>query len=168
MTGVDRAEEIKASTLDRKASPTSKAFNESRLMSLMLPKCERHVYATSTCLSCAVLQIPAAFSLERCLWSVYHYDVFICQSVIVFDIAIFVLKRDVKLQLTNCQSVILIWILLFISNIKCQLVKFLTYRNDGCLHFAWVIDHEKCIVVTRVCVSVCPRPHAYTIARTRM
>jgi len=36
------------------------------------------------------------------------------------------------------------------------------------LHFAWVVDHEKCIVVTRVCVSVCPRPHAYTIARTRM
>ena len=24
-----------------------------------------------------------------------------------------------------------------------------------------------CIVVTRVCVSVCPRPHAYTIAQTR-
>ena len=23
------------------------------------------------------------------------------------------------------------------------------------LHFAWVEDHEKCIVVTRVCVSVC-------------
>ena len=34
------------------------------------------------------------------------------------------------------------------------------------LHFAWVIDDAKCIVVTRVCVSVCPRPHAYTIART--
>jgi len=26
----------------------------------------------------------------------------------------------------------------------------------------------KCIVVTRVCVFVCPRPHAHTIARTRM
>jgi len=40
------------------------------------------------------------------------------------------------------------------------------------LHFAWVEDHEKCIVVTYVClcvyVSVCPRPHAYSIARTRM
>ena len=23
------------------------------------------------------------------------------------------------------------------------------------LHFACVVDHEKCIVVTRVCVSVC-------------
>jgi len=30
------------------------------------------------------------------------------------------------------------------------------------------IDHEKCIVATRVCVSICPRPHAYTIARTRV
>ena len=42
------------------------------------------------------------------------------------------------------------------------------------LHFAWVVDDAKCIVVTRVCVSVCvfvsvcPRPHAYTIARTRI
>ena len=25
------------------------------------------------------------------------------------------------------------------------------------LHFAWVVDDAKCIVVTRVCVSVCPR-----------
>ena len=25
----------------------------------------------------------------------------------------------------------------------------------GWLHFAWVEDHEKCIVVTRICVSVC-------------
>jgi len=23
------------------------------------------------------------------------------------------------------------------------------------IHFAWVVDHEKCIVVTRVCVCVC-------------
>jgi len=29
-------------------------------------------------------------------------------------------------------------------------------------------DIAKCIVVTRVCVSVSPRPRAYTIARTRM
>ena len=36
------------------------------------------------------------------------------------------------------------------------------------LHFAWVVDDAKCIVVTRVCVSVCPRPHAHTIARTRV
>ena len=31
------------------------------------------------------------------------------------------------------------------------------------LHFAWVVDDAKCIVVTRICVSVClcvcPRPH---------
>jgi len=25
----------------------------------------------------------------------------------------------------------------------------------GSLHFAWVVDHEKCIVVTHVCVPVC-------------
>jgi len=33
------------------------------------------------------------------------------------------------------------------------------------LHFAWVVDDAKCIVVTRVCVylCVCPRPHAYTL-----
>ena len=37
-----------------------------------------------------------------------------------------------------------------------------------CLHFASVIDDAKCIVVTRVCVSVCPRPYAHTTARTRM
>jgi len=36
------------------------------------------------------------------------------------------------------------------------------------LHPAWVVDHEKCIVVTCVCVSVCPRPHAHTVARTWM
>jgi len=44
--------------------------------------------------------------------------------------------------------------------------------NTHLLHFAWVVDHEKCIVVTRICVSVSlrvyPQPHAYTIARTRM
>jgi len=38
------------------------------------------------------------------------------------------------------------------------------------LHFAWVVDDAKCIVAARVsvsvCLSVCPRPHAYTIART--
>ena len=28
------------------------------------------------------------------------------------------------------------------------------------LRFAWVVDDAKCIVVTRVCVCVCPRPHA--------
>jgi len=36
------------------------------------------------------------------------------------------------------------------------------------LHFARVVDDAKCIVVTRVCVSVCPRSHPYSIARTRM
>jgi len=42
------------------------------------------------------------------------------------------------------------------------------------LHFACVIDDAKCIVVTRVCVSVCPsvrtggRTDAHTTARTRM
>jgi len=46
------------------------------------------------------------------------------------------------------------------------------------LHFAWVVDDAKCIVVTRVCVClcvclsvgvcVCPRPYAHTTARTRM
>jgi len=30
------------------------------------------------------------------------------------------------------------------------------------------IDDAKCTVVTRVCVSVCPRPYAHTTARTRM
>jgi len=34
------------------------------------------------------------------------------------------------------------------------------------LHFAWVVDDAKCIVVTRVCVSVClsaaVRPHYCT------
>jgi len=38
------------------------------------------------------------------------------------------------------------------------------------LHFAWVVDDAKCIVVTRVCVSVCVclRTYAHTTARTRM
>jgi len=40
------------------------------------------------------------------------------------------------------------------------------------LHFAWVVDDAKCIVVTRVCVCVRDRmptwPHAYSIAQTRM
>ena len=45
-------------------------------------------------------------------------------------------------------------------------------RSLGLLYFAWIVDDAKCIVVTRVCVSVClsvcPRPHAHTTARTRM
>jgi len=38
------------------------------------------------------------------------------------------------------------------------------------LHFSWFVDNAKCTVVTRVCVSVsvCPRPRAHIIARTRM
>ena len=40
------------------------------------------------------------------------------------------------------------------------------------LHFAWVVDDAKCayrpILVTRVCVSASPRPHAHTTVRTRM
>jgi len=36
------------------------------------------------------------------------------------------------------------------------------------LHFARVVDDANWIVATRVCVSVCPRPHAYTIARIRI
>ena len=45
------------------------------------------------------------------------------------------------------------------------------------LHFAWVVDNAKCIVVTLVCVCVCvcvwcvcvcPRPYVHTIARTRV
>jgi len=44
------------------------------------------------------------------------------------------------------------------------------------LHFAWVVDDAKYIVVMRVCVSVCvsvclcvcPRPYAHTTAQTRM
>ena len=38
------------------------------------------------------------------------------------------------------------------------------------LHFTWVVDNAKCIVFMRVsvCLSVCPRPHAQTIARTWM
>jgi len=55
---------------------------------------------------------------------------------------------------------------------QCHVTKFTTESAGEFLHFAWVVDDAKCIVVTRVCVSVClclcPRPHAYTIARTRM
>jgi len=36
------------------------------------------------------------------------------------------------------------------------------------LHFARVVQDAKCIAVTHACVSVCPRPHVYTIARIRM
>jgi len=40
------------------------------------------------------------------------------------------------------------------------------------LHFAWVVHDAKCIVVMRVCVSmcvsVCPRPYGHTTAPTRM
>jgi len=48
-----------------------------------------------------------------------------------------------------------------------------SYTDDACVHSFITfrvsrVDHQKCIVVTRVCVSVCPRPHAYNIARTRM
>jgi len=36
------------------------------------------------------------------------------------------------------------------------------------LYFALVVDDAKCIVGTRVCVTVCPQPYAHTIAQTRM
>jgi len=36
------------------------------------------------------------------------------------------------------------------------------------LHFAWGVAEEKCILVTVVCVSVCPSPHSHTTARSRI
>ena len=68
---------------------------------------------------------------------------------------------------------------ILVVNLICCSQIFFQYRTAlpsvvWLLHFAWVEDHEKCIVVTHVCVSVClsvcvsPRPHAHTIARTRM
>jgi len=36
------------------------------------------------------------------------------------------------------------------------------------LHFAWVVDDPKCIVVTHVCLCVCLRPHVHTTAQTGM
>ena len=56
-----------------------------------------------------------------------------------------------------------------------------TSLNTSLLHFAGIIDDTKCIVYCAcvclcvcvsvcvcVCQSVCPRPYAHTIARTRM
>ena len=40
-------------------------------------------------------------------------------------------------------------------------------RRDILLHFVWVVDDAKCIVVTRVCLSVCPRLYAHTTTRTQ-
>jgi len=41
-----------------------------------------------------------------------------------------------------------------------------------CLHFAWVVDDAKCMLVMRVCLSaclsVCLSLHFHTTARTRM
>ena len=81
----------------------------------------------------------------------------------------------------------LTWHLLICVNVFCELVSgknqtreyvttlcVVSTLNFHCLHFAWVVDDAKCIVVTRVCVSVClclsvcPRPYAHTTARTRM
>jgi len=77
---------------------------------------------------------------------------------------------------------LLLWTHLFIRTVERQIdniynrlsrKKEKNMHTQHCwLHFAWVVDNEKCIVVTRVCVcvclSVCPRPYAHTIARTRM
>jgi len=53
------------------------------------------------------------------------------------------------------------------SFIGVNLHKFITFRVSRSL-----VHDAKCIVVTRVrvcvCLSVCPRPHAYTTVRTRM
>jgi len=38
--------------------------------------------------------------------------------------------------------------------------KYLLYSS-----FVWVVDDAKCILVTRICVSVCPSPHSHTTAR---
>jgi len=46
-----------------------------------------------------------------------------------------------------------------------------TYVNNSHLiiyYTSRVVDDAKGIVVTSVCVCVCPWPHAYTIAWTRM
>jgi len=54
----------------------------------------------------------------------------------------------------------------------CWFILAISRSSLNWLHFGWVTDDTKCIVVTRVCVyvwiCVCPRPHAYTIACTRM
>ena len=74
-------------------------------------------------LSCSetCMLITFRVSCRRC--EMYCGHMRLCVWLFISDIAIFVLKRDVKLQPTMCVS---------------------------------------------VCMSVCPRPHAYTIARTPM
>jgi len=36
------------------------------------------------------------------------------------------------------------------------------------LYFTWFVPDAKCVLVKRICVSVCPLPHAHSTARTRM
>ena len=62
----------------------------------------------------------------------------------------------------------------------CPWKHFMVSSVEELLHFAWVVDDAKCIVVTLVCVCVCvcvclsvclsdcPRSYARTTARTRM
>jgi len=78
----------------------------------------------------------------------------------------------------GCPLVVHCWVdLQFVHWFRCydkcrmQNVRECLYSLCAWLHFVWVVDHENCIVVTRVCVcvcvSVCPRPHSHTIARTQ-
>jgi len=41
-----------------------------------------------------------------------------------------------------------------------------TATNFILLHFTWGVAEAKCILVTAVCVSVCPVPHSHTTVRT--
>jgi len=54
------------------------------------------------------------------------------------------------------------------NSLSLSRITYLFHKSFPPLHFAWVVEDAKCIVVTRVCLSVCPRPYAHTNARTRM
>ena len=95
---------------------------------------------------------------------------------LVSDIAIFVLKRDVKLQLTHlwCRAICCVALR---RRIRCACsfkgsshYARIRYNYDDVLTNALIraqCERRHCFVCLSVCLSVCPRPHAYTIARTR-
>jgi len=101
--------------------------------------------------------LPLCWCWNGCYSTVSIFDIrFRRISKIMVTLDEVICKLDYLIQM--------LYILFVAALVVCVFIDF--------LHFAWVVDDTKCIVVTRVCVcvclSVCPRPYAHTTAWTRM
>ena len=129
------------------------------------------LFQWTKCWECSMPKMSTEGSLDLCL----HWQKEICHKRVTD-------KGDeqetsISGRKTASRRAVNCWIYSFLYAFVCTVISsnwHLQYLILS-LHFAWVIDDAKCIVVTRVCVSVClcvclvcPRPYAHTTARTRI